>query len=64
MTFTFAGGAGATRSCVTNSSGYCSTSSYKVRVSNSQHNETVTASNVTKSGDTWDGKTLAAFLTH
>jgi hypothetical protein len=63
VTLTFTGGAGATLTCVTNSSGYCSTSSNKVRISNSQPSETVTATNVVKTGDTWDNVKVAATVT-
>jgi serine protease len=64
VTFSFTVGASATRTCVTDSTGFCSTTGSKVSVSNHQHNETVTVTNVVKSGDTWNGVQAQAFLTH
>jgi len=63
VTFTFSGGASATRTCTTGSTGYCSTSGKKVTVPLSQRSETAIASNVAKKGTTWDGVKYGVTLT-
>jgi hypothetical protein len=63
VTFAVTGGATTTRTCTTNSTGYCATKNSKVSVSNSKPSVTYTTSNVTKSGTTWDGARWAVTLT-
>ena len=63
VTFSFSGGASATRTCTTNTSGYCITSGNKVTVSLSQHSETIVTTNVVKTGYTWDGMKFGTTLT-
>jgi hypothetical protein len=63
VTFSFSGGATATRSCKTGSQGSCSTSGSKVTVPLSNPTETVVTTNVTKSGATWNGVMYGASLT-
>ena len=62
VTFSFTGGASATRSCKTGSSGTCSTSGNKVTVPGNA-TENVVTTNVTKSGATWNGVKYGASLT-
>jgi hypothetical protein len=57
------GGATATRSCTTNTSGYCSTSRNKVSVPNTQSSVVWETTNVTKDGASWDGVRWSAPLT-
>jgi hypothetical protein len=62
VTFTFSGGSAATRTCSTNSSGYCSTSGNKVNVPSSK-SETIITTNVVKSGATWNGVKYGVVVT-
>jgi len=61
VTLSFTGGASATKSCKTGSSGTCSTSNSKVSVPGSA-TEVVTTTKVTKSGATWNGVEYQASL--
>jgi hypothetical protein len=63
VTFSFTGGATATRSCKTGSNGTCSTSNNKVTVPLTNPTEGVVSTNVTKSGATWNGVKYGASLT-
>ena len=63
VTFGFSGGASATRTCTTNTSGYCTTSGNKVTISLSKHSETITTTNVLKTGYTWNGTKFTGTLT-
>lgn len=63
VTFSFTGGTKATRTCTTDTSGYCSTANDVVSIPLSKHSETVTATKVAKSGATWDGVMWQATLT-
>lgn len=62
VTFTFTGGTSATRTCVTDSSGSCQTST-PVTVP-LKKNETITATDVAKSNYTWDGVKYTVTLNH
>jgi hypothetical protein len=62
VTFTFSGGTATTRTCTTNSSGYCSTSGNKVSVPLSS-SETIVTTNVVKAGATWNGQKFAVTMT-
>jgi hypothetical protein len=62
VTFAVSGGTTATRSCTTNGAGKCSTSGNKVTLSTSKTSVTYTATNVTKTGATWDGQRWAVTL--
>jgi hypothetical protein len=55
VTFAVSGGATTTRTCTTNSSGYCSTKNSKVTVSTSKPSVTYITTNLAKTGTTWDG---------
>jgi hypothetical protein len=63
VTFAVTGGATTTRTCTTNSTGYCATKNSKVTVSNSKPSVTYTTSNVAKNGTAWDGARWAVTLT-
>jgi hypothetical protein len=63
VTFSFTGGATATKTCKTGSNGSCSTSGNKVTVPLSNPTENVVTTNVTKSGATWNGVKYSASLT-
>jgi Bacterial Ig-like domain (group 1) len=62
VTFAVTGGATATRSCTTSTSGTCSTAANKVTVPNNKKSVTYTTTNVAKSGATWDGVRWAVTL--
>jgi hypothetical protein len=63
VTFSFTGGTNATRTCITNTSGYCSTSTTKVVVLLSQPSETIITTNAAKTGFAWDGTKFGVTLT-
>jgi hypothetical protein len=63
VTFSFTGGATATKTCKTGSNGSCSTSGSKVTVPLTNPTENVVTTNVTKSGATWNGVKYGASLT-
>jgi hypothetical protein len=63
VTFAVSGGATTTRSCTTNSSGYCSTKNSKVSVSVNKPSVTYVTSNLAKNGTTWDGVRWGVTLT-
>jgi fibronectin type 3 domain-containing protein len=62
VTFAVTGGTTTTRTCTTNSTGYCSTKKSKVSVSLSQPSVTYTTTNLAKTGTTWDGARWAVTL--
>jgi fibronectin type 3 domain-containing protein len=62
VTFAVTGGATTTRTCTTNSTGYCSTKKSKVSASLSQPSVTYTTTNLAKTGTTWDGGRWAVTL--
>jgi Bacterial Ig domain len=62
VTFTFTGGTAATRTCTTNTSGYCSTSGNKVTVP-LPLSETVVTTKAVKSGWTWNGVKYGVVIT-
>jgi hypothetical protein len=62
VTFAVTGGTTTTRTCTTNSTGYCSTKKSKVSVSLSQPSVTYTTTNLVKTSTTWDGGRWAVTL--
>ena len=62
VTFTFSGGTAATRTCTTNTSGYCSTSGNRVTVP-LPLSETIVTTKVAKSGWTWNGVEFGVVIT-
>jgi hypothetical protein len=55
VTFAVSGGTTTTRTCKTNSNGYCSTKNSKVSLSLSTPSVTYITTNLVKNGTTWDG---------